>query len=83
MHVPSVWSEWAGGLRRWGLDEPAAVLLEAAGPFSVFLVQFVYLGQPFFEKTISKGHWQVLTQMLENQDQLKSFVAFLRQENRV
>lgn len=83
MQVPKTWSDWASGLRRWGLDELTAVLIEAVGPFNVLLAQLCYVGQPFFEKLMVQGQWQVLTEMFEDQDQMKLFAAFLRRENQV
>jgi hypothetical protein len=40
------WRIWADHLQYWGLDEFAAGVLEAAGPFNLILAQLVYLGQP-------------------------------------
>ena len=44
----SFWPEWAQVLRRWGLTELIAALLEAASPLNVFLAQAVFASQPLF-----------------------------------
>lgn len=60
-----------------------AVLLEAAGPLLVFLAQFAYLGQPFFEKMMPAGQWAALAHLLEDSEESRRFAAFLREEGTV
>lgn len=80
MYGRSYWSDWARNLQRWGLKEPAAVLLEAAGPFKVFLAQAVYFSQPFVRGFLPPDQCQDLAQLLEDRDESLSFIAFLREE---
>ncbi len=78
----SFWSAWAQKLQRFGLDEPVATILEAAGPLTGFLAQFLYFGQPFFRSSPGDCQWQALAGMLENQDETRQFVLFLREEEK-
>ena len=65
-------------LQRNRLSGVAAGLIEAAGPLSIIGAQAIYLSQP----VIGLGNqWQALAEMLENQDELRHFATFLREEN--
>lgn len=74
------WSNWAHFLRGFGLQQTAAGLLEAAGPLAWFAAQLVYVGQPFLDGSQPGGQWQALARLLENQEESRSFAAFLREE---
>ncbi len=80
MDSQTYWAGWARFLQRFGLQQPAAALLEAAGPLSWFLAQMVYLGQPFLDGSRSGGQWQALAGLLESQAESRSFATFLREE---
>lgn len=77
---PSPWQTWAQFLHRWGLNQPAAALLEAAGPLGLVAAQFVYLGQPLFSDSQSHAKWSALAKMLESEEERHSFASFLREE---
>jgi hypothetical protein len=74
------WSLWARKLQRWGIDQFAALLLDAAGPLKVLLAQVIVAGSPFF---ISRNNqeWQALEHLLEDPQESSSFASFLRQED--
>ena len=76
----SFWNEWALNLQRWGLREMVAALLDAAGPLTIFLAQFVYMGQPFLHGILPGDRLQAIAQLFENPDESRSFVNFLREE---
>lgn len=80
METQTYWPGWAQFLQRFGLQDPAADVLEAAGPLAWFAAQVVYLGQPFFDGSQRGGQWQALANLLENQEESRSFAAFLREE---
>ncbi len=80
MQEQAFWCGWANNLQRWGLKDTVAAVLEALGPLSIFLAQAVYLGQPFFGKTLPTDQSNALANMLENPSISRSFAAFLRQE---
>ena len=80
MQSQTYWTGWAQFLQRFGLQQPAAVLLEAAGPLAWLFAQVVYLGQPFLDGSQNGGQWQALAGLLENQEESRSFAAFLREE---
>ena len=71
----SGWMAWAQKLQRWGLREPAALLLESLGPFSILIAQFAYVAQPFLGSQA-----QDLADLLEDPQQTHTFAAFLREE---
>ena len=74
------WPEWAQLLQRWGMKELAALLLESAGPLTFFLAQLVYIGQPLFGERASARRLNALANLFENQEESRSFAAFLREE---
>lgn len=76
----SFWPTWASFLRRWGLDQPTAAMLEAAGPLGLLAAQFIYLGQPLFSGMNSHAKWNALANLLESEQDRLSFAAFLREE---
>lgn len=80
MQEHTFWTEWAHFLQHWGLREPAAVILDSAGPLTVLLAQLVYFGKPFFGGSLPVGQWDALAQMLERREDSRSFASFLRGE---
>jgi hypothetical protein len=77
----SPWPAWAKFLRRFGLEELAAWTLEAVGPLTVVGAQLVYLGSPLLRPAFSDTQCNALAGMLENQDEVQAFAAFLREED--
>jgi len=76
----SFWPEWARFLHQWGLNDLVAVLLEAASPVHLIMANLVYAGQPVFSLWVSGERMQAITSLFENQDESRSFAAFLREE---
>lgn len=74
------WSIWARKLQRLGIDQFAALLLDAAGPLKVLLAQLMYAGSPFFVSHDNQ-EWQALEHLLEDPQESSSFASFLRQED--
>lgn len=74
-----IWLKWTNLIRRWGIQEELAVLLEAAGPMAVFGAQLVYLGQPLLSRLVPDDELQALAHMLEDTNQARSFASFLRE----
>ncbi len=77
----SFWPEWAHFLRQWGLTELIAALLEAVGPLNVFLAQVIYAGRPFLGRVFSEERLTALAGMFEDQEESRSFAAFIREES--
>lgn len=77
----SFWSEWAHFLHHWGLAELIAALLDAAGPLNVFLAQVMYAGRPFLGQIFQADRLEALADLFEDQEESKSFAAFLREES--
>lgn len=76
---PHIWHVWARNLHRWGMEAGAAILLEAAGPLTMLLAQFIYISQPLLGKVISSESLDALSQMLEEPTQTKEFIKVLRE----
>jgi hypothetical protein len=76
----SCWEGWARTLQRWGVHEIVAALLESAGPLTILLAQFVYVGQPFLRGTYSGERLQALAKMFEDPQESRSFAIFLRED---
>ena len=77
----SFWSRWAQFLQHWGLTEFVASLLETMGPLNILVAQFVFIGQPFLGKAGSPNQWEAIASLLENQEESRTFAAFLREGN--
>jgi hypothetical protein len=80
MDSQKTWSTWAQKLQHWGIREPVASFIEAAGPLSILAAQLVYFGQPFISRLMSFEDSTELALMLENRKERQSFVSFLREE---
>jgi hypothetical protein len=80
MKTQTYWPGWAQYLQQMGVRQPAAAILDAAGPLVWFAAQLIYVGQPFLENSPGGGAWQALAHLLENQEESRSFAAFLREE---
>ncbi len=77
----SFWPEWAHFLKRSGLTELVAALLEAAGPLNVFLAQVIFAGSPFLRPVIPEERISALASLFEDQEESRSFAAFIREES--
>jgi hypothetical protein len=75
------WSGWASFLQQWGLTDIAAAWLETAGPLSIFLATVVYAGRPFLGQLFPDERLLALAEMFEDQEESRSFAAFIREES--
>jgi len=72
-----IWEVWTRTLHRWGLNEVAARLLEAAAPVNLLGAQLVYLGQPFIKTLLPAGHLEGLAQVLEDPGRAQALIDML------
>lgn len=77
----SFWPEWAHLLQQSGLAEIVASLLCSAGPLNMFLAQVLYAGRPFIGDMVTNERFDALVQIFENQEESRSFAAFIREES--
>jgi hypothetical protein len=70
------WSNWAAWLRRLRLDYFAAWLLEAGAPVTLLGAQALFTVHPFLGPQSES-----LARMLEEQGEVRAFVAYLRGES--
>lgn len=77
----SFWPDWARFLHQWGLAELTAALLDTAGPLNVFLAQMMYAGRPFLSQAVPEERLMALAKLFEDQEESRSFAAFLREES--
>lgn len=70
---------WAHALKRWGINEIVASILEGAGSLSMLFAQVVYLSQPLLTGVISKQTLMEFAQVLENPTERQRFVSYLRE----
>ncbi len=77
----SFWPEWSHTLKQWGLAELIAALLESAGPLHVFFAQAVFAGQPFLSQVVPQERLAALVSLFEDQEESRSFAAFIREES--
>jgi hypothetical protein len=76
----STWLNWFQALHSRDLEEPTAVLLEAAGPLSILLGQLVIVGQPFLKGLLPTGQWEDLVHMLVSPEENREFTSLLCDE---
>ena len=78
MHLDrALWPGWARLLQRWGVQDIASFILEAAGPLNILAAQMIYLGQPFLKQAMPADHLHALAALFEDQDEARSFAALL------
>jgi hypothetical protein len=70
------WSTWAETLQRFKLDGLASWFLEAGSPLSTLGAQMLYASQPF----LGGKQINTLAHMLEDEQEARAFVHYLRGE---
>jgi hypothetical protein len=73
------WMNWRSTLRRLGINEIVALLLDGAGSMNVLLAQLVYLSQPLLAGMVSQHTLNAFAQVLENPTHRQEFISFLRE----
>jgi hypothetical protein len=74
-----VWQQWADRIRKWGLENVVAALLEAAGPLTILGAQVVYLAQPVLSAFLQDRYLSALVVLLEDAEQSRMFIGYLRE----
>lgn len=74
-----IWWVWINALRRWGIEEWVAALLEGAGPLSLLGAQMIYLSQPLLNLTLPAEHLDAAARVLEDEPSKRAFVNMLRE----
>jgi hypothetical protein len=69
------WSDWANQLHRLKLDAIAAWLLEAGAPVTLLGAQALFVARPFLGTQS-----EALAHLLEEENEVRAFAAFLREE---
>ena len=69
------WSNWANQLHRLKLDAIAAWLLEAGAPVTLLGAQALFVARPFLGPQS-----EALAHLLEEENEVRAFAAFLREE---
>ncbi len=73
------WPAWSGFLRKYGLENFAAFLLEAAGPLSIVGAQLLHFTGPFLPKALNGNQQDALADLLEDHQEAAAFAAYLRE----
>lgn len=76
MQMPrEYWSNWASQLHRLKLDAIAAWLLDAGAPVTLLGAQALFIARPFLGPRSD-----ALAHFLEEEDEVRAFAAYLREE---
>ena len=76
MQMPRpLWSDWANQLRRLKLDSIAAWMLEAGAPVTLLSAQALFIARPL----LGPGS-EAFAHLLEEDDEVRAFAAYLREE---
>jgi hypothetical protein len=75
----SFWPDWLVTLQKTGLKTWTSWALDAAGPLNVLGAQMIYLAHPLFSD--DDGQMQALAHILEDEDETRAFVTFLREDS--
>lgn len=76
-----VWQKWAERIKNWGLEDVVAALMEATGPLTVLGAQLIYLAQPVLSTFIQDRNLTALVDLLEDAEQSRIFIGYLREES--
>jgi hypothetical protein len=76
-----IWRVWILTIRRWGVQDWVASLLEAAGPFTILGAQMVYFSQPLWSRMLPEDHFAAAARLLEQPSKTQAFVQFLRESS--
>jgi hypothetical protein len=74
-----IWASWEQWLHRWGVQDLTTSFLEAIGPMTILGAQGIYLVQPWLYRLLPDGHLEALVEILENPDETRAFVRYLRE----
>jgi hypothetical protein len=74
------WPAWSDFLRKYGLENFAAFLLEAAGPLAIIGAQALHFTGPLLHPALTGPQRDALANLLENRQESLAFAAFLREE---
>ncbi len=74
------WPAWSGFLRKYGLENFAAFLLEAAGPLSIVGAQLLHFTGPFLPSALNANQRDALANLLEDRQESTTFAAYLRED---
>lgn len=80
LHKRSSWPVWAKALRRLGLENLAVWALEASGPLTLLGAQALYIGGPLLRPFLSETRLDDLAALLEDSEEQRAFISFLREE---
>ena len=69
------WSNWASQLHCLKLDAIAAWLLDAGAPVTLLGAQALFIARPFLGPRSD-----ALARLLEEEDEVRAFAAYLREE---
>lgn len=69
------WSNWASQLHRLKLDAFAAWLLDAGAPVTLLGAQALFVARPLLGPRSD-----ALARLLEEEDEVRAFAAYLREE---
>jgi hypothetical protein len=72
------WPEWAQFLKKRGLENMTAWLLEAGSPLALIGSQLLYIGQPLLNPMVPLERTEALAHMLEDKDEFQAFLAYLK-----
>jgi hypothetical protein len=76
-----IWEDWVYILHRLGIGDLIASLLESSGSLTMLGAQLVYIGQPILNLILPADQINALVGLLEDEEQRRTFITFLRQEN--
>lgn len=76
-----VWQKWAERIKNWGLEDVVAALMEATGPLTILGAQVIYLAQPVLSTFIQDRNLTALVDLLEDAEQSRIFIGYLREES--
>ena len=74
------WINWSNTLQRWNLRGIVASCIDSSGGLSIIIAQLMYFSKPFLGGILQGEDWTDMANMLDNEDDRKSFVSFLREE---
>jgi hypothetical protein len=72
------WQESADLMDRWGVKAFVVSLLDSLGPLTIVGAQIAYIGQPMLSSLINPEKYRVMVGLLEDSEQMKTYIAYLQ-----
>lgn len=76
----SIWKSWANRLKKWGIADWTAQVMESFGPLAILGAQAIYITKPLVGPFINYQHLEAAAHLFEQPTAFQEFIILLREE---